>query len=64
MNVDKRIKHREACKRHYELHKVERRRKAREAYHKKKTAWIYKNEPKEKINLFCKVIKKTIFIFD
>ena len=61
MNVDKRLKHREACRRHYELHKEELRRKAREAYHKKKNSWIYKNPPQEKINLFHKEMKKIIF---
>jgi len=57
------LKKRQYCKTYYDKHKELCRKKAREAYHKKKTEWLYKEEPQVKKNLFRKDIKTTIFIF-
>ena len=60
-------KQRKYNKTHYERNRVERCRKAREAYYKKKqetSQWYYKNPLPPKKNLFYKKLKKTIFIFD
>ena len=58
------LKKRQYCKTYYERHKELCRKKAREAYHNKKTEWMFKQPPEVKINLFKKDIKTTIFIFD